>query len=113
MCLISQVALVEGELTEVVETSCGKSVIAVGTTIFELSGVDFGSREVGVVDMSSGDCTISSAPSSADCYRFGLLGCLLCTYHKTLILQVCSALPYIVGLSRLASCTTQGFSVGG
>lgn len=77
-----QVAFVEGELTEVVEASCGKEVIAVGTTIYELSGVDFGSRELEVVDLSSGDCTISTAPASADCYRFARLrvvGC--CTMH--------------------------------
>eukprot|EP00752_Nemacystus_decipiens_P004637 g4231.t1 len=64
----AKVAHVEGELTEVVEASCGKEVIAVGTTIYELSGVDFGDRELEVVDLSSGDCTISTAPSGAECY---------------------------------------------
>ncbi len=66
----------EGELTEVVETSCGKEVIAVDNTIFELSGVDFGDRELGVVNMST--VVYSECPGGEDgdnCYRFGRPGC--------------------------------------
>lgn len=75
----------EGELTEIVETSCGKEVIAVGTTIYELSGVDFGSRELEVVDLSSGGCTIPTAPSSADCYRFAHPGSALNLHEKSML----------------------------
>ncbi|CAM9182220.1 unnamed protein product, partial [Ectocarpus sp. 12 AP-2014] len=46
----SLVAKVEGEYSEVVETSCGSSAILVGSTVYELSGVDFGGRGLGVAD---------------------------------------------------------------
>ncbi|CAB1097604.1 unnamed protein product [Ectocarpus sp. CCAP 1310/34] len=68
----SLVAKVEGEYSEVVETSCGSSAILVGSTVYELSGVDFGGRSLGVADLSADDCAgdgvIPTAPSDADCY---------------------------------------------
>lgn len=68
-----QVASVDGSLTEVVDTSCGKSVIAAGDTIYELSGVDFGSRSLDVLSMDADDSCLdllSGTPSDADCYRY-------------------------------------------
>lgn len=62
-------AKVEGEYSEVVETSCGALGIAVGSTVYELSGVDLGDRTLEVVSMSSGDCTVSNAVSGSECYR--------------------------------------------
>lgn len=71
--LSSQVASIEGELSEVVETSCDKLVIASGDTIYELSDVDLGSRELEFVDMSADDCRREGAsgdvPDDASCYR--------------------------------------------
>lgn len=67
---LPQVAHVDGALSEVLETSCGKSIIAVDTTVYELSGVDLVAREFAVLDMSASDCITKSTPSSADCYRF-------------------------------------------
>ncbi|CAN0002661.1 unnamed protein product, partial [Ectocarpus sp. 8 AP-2014] len=68
----SLVAKVEGEYSEVVETSCGSSAILVGSTVYELSGVDFGGRGLGVAELSADECAgdgvIPDAPSDADCY---------------------------------------------
>ncbi|CAM9229122.1 unnamed protein product [Pylaiella littoralis] len=67
-----KVASIEGELSEVVETSCDKLVIASGDTIYELSDVDLGSRELEFVDMSADDCRREGAsgdvPDDASCY---------------------------------------------
>ncbi|CAM9521430.1 unnamed protein product [Scytosiphon promiscuus] len=64
----SLVAKVEGGYSEVVETDCGALGIAVGSTLYELSGVDLGDRTVEVVSMSADDCTVSNTPSGSDCY---------------------------------------------
>lgn len=64
-----QTALVDGGYTEVLETSCGSSVIAIGSTIYELSGIDLENRDLEVLTMSSDSCTTANTPSSADCYR--------------------------------------------
>lgn len=73
---------IDGEYSEIAETDCGTSVIAAGDTIYELSGVDLGSRELEVVAMiaDDGDClTDTKAPSTADCYRCAV--CALSVWH--------------------------------
>lgn len=51
------------------ETTCGSSIIAVGDTLYELSGVDLIERKNDVVDMSSADCAEVDIAQPADCYR--------------------------------------------
>lgn len=66
--VVSQVVSVGDDVSEIFETSCGALAFAAGSTIYELTDVDLGSRELEVLDLSSSSCTTSSAPSSADCY---------------------------------------------
>ena len=68
-----QVASVNGGYSGVLETTCGSSIIAVGDTLYELSGVDLIERDDDVVDMSSADCTGVDIDQPADCYR-----CVVC-----------------------------------
>ncbi|CAM9228968.1 unnamed protein product [Pylaiella littoralis] len=64
-----RIVSVEGELSEISETSCGTSIFAVGSTIYELSGAaDLESRGLGVLDMFSDACVTADTPSTADCY---------------------------------------------
>lgn len=65
-----QVVSVDGEHSEIAETSCGTSVMAVGSTVYELSGDGaLGTRSLEAVEMSAGDdCSITGVPSTADCY---------------------------------------------
>lgn len=66
---LHQIVSVEGELSEISETSCGTSIFAVGSTIYELSGAaDLESRGLGVLDMFSDACVTADTPSTADCY---------------------------------------------
>lgn len=45
------------------------SVIAVGSTLYELAGVDLGDREFGVASLSTATCTLDDAwDSTAVCY---------------------------------------------
>lgn len=62
----------DGEHSDIAETSCGTSVMAVGSTVYELSGDgDLGTRSLEAVDMSAGDeCSITGVPSTAECYRY-------------------------------------------
>lgn len=64
-----QIALVGGDYSEILETVCGTSVIAVGSTLYELDGVDLDSREFGVASLSTATCTLDDTwgPSAA-CY---------------------------------------------
>ena len=55
----------------ILETSCGTSVIAVGSTVYELSGVSLTSRTLEVLTMSTSECSeVADAPSTASCYRY-------------------------------------------
>lgn len=69
----TQVASVDEEAVEILETDCGSSVIVVNDVLFELSGVDLQSREMQVVDVTSIDCAesnIDGISSDSDCYRY-------------------------------------------
>lgn len=68
-----QVASVNGGYSEVLETTCGSLIIAVGETLYELSGVEFIDRETDLVDMSSAECSGVDTAQPADCYR-----CVVC-----------------------------------
>lgn len=69
--LLPQVAKVGGEYMGILETSCGTSVIAVGSTVYELSGVSLTSRTLEVLTMSASECSeVVDAPSTASCYRY-------------------------------------------
>eukprot|EP00904_Undaria_pinnatifida_P009231 jgi/Undpi1/5438/HiC_scaffold_2.g00717.m1 len=52
----------------ILETSCDSSVIAVGSTVYELSGVTLSSRTLEVLTMTSSDCADVDTPSTASCY---------------------------------------------
>lgn len=63
-------ALIDGDYSEVLETTCDTSIVAVGSTLYEISGLgDLSKREMEVVDMASHDCITEDTPSSAKCYR--------------------------------------------
>eukprot|EP00904_Undaria_pinnatifida_P009229 jgi/Undpi1/5436/HiC_scaffold_2.g00715.m1 len=66
--LRAKVAFVNGGYSGVLETSCGSSAIAVGDTLYELSGVEFTERDRTVIDMSSADCEEVTIAEPADCY---------------------------------------------
>lgn len=68
---VSQIVSVDGDYSEILDTSCGTSAVAVGSTVYELSGVgDLDSRELEVLDMTpSSTCVTADTPDTADCYR--------------------------------------------
>lgn len=65
-----QVAVVDNaQYLQVLETSCEKSLIAVGSTLYELSGVDLRERKMGVVEMSPKDsCGFDEEADDAECF---------------------------------------------
>ncbi|CAM9421106.1 unnamed protein product [Ascophyllum nodosum] len=64
-----RMAHLDGVFSEILETTCDSTIIQLGETIYELSGLDLTDRTLEVLDLSSDDCTASSdTPSSADCY---------------------------------------------
>lgn len=65
---ISKVAKVAGEYSAILESSCGTYVVASGSTLYELIGVeDLQTREMEVIAMSTSACDDTS--STSDCYR--------------------------------------------
>lgn len=72
-----------GGYSGVLETSCGSSAIAVGDTLYELSGVEFTERDRTVIDMSSADCEEVTIAEPADCYR-----CVLCNLYVVCIYAI-------------------------
>lgn len=76
---MAQIAKVGGEYMGILETSCGTSVIAVGSTVYELSGVSLTSRTLEVVKMSISDCAeVANVPSSASCFRYVRMHSKIC-----------------------------------
>lgn len=71
----------EGGYAGVLETTCGASIIAVGDTLYELSGVDFIEREIDVIDMSPDECSGVEIDEPADCYR-----CVVCHLYTSTVL---------------------------
>lgn len=68
---VLQVALIDGDHSAILDSSCGPQVVAVGDTLYELEGLDdFGNRDTAVVGMSSSSCVIPDVPSDADCFRY-------------------------------------------
>lgn len=57
------------EYSEIADTSCGSSIFAAGSTIYELSGVDLAPRVSEVVSMTADDFSFSEYPVADDCYR--------------------------------------------
>ena len=79
LLVVTQIAKVGGEYMGILETVCGTSVIAVGSTVYELSGVSLASRTLEVLTMSTSECSeVADVPSSASCYRYVQRRC-----HKT------------------------------
>lgn len=89
--LFHQVASVDGALSEILETTCGTSIITVGgTTYYELSGIgDLESRSLGVFEMFSDSCVTSNTPSTAECYTYVLSTQLLLLRRRRLCLVIC------------------------
>ncbi|CAM9861982.1 unnamed protein product, partial [Ectocarpus sp. 12 AP-2014] len=65
-----RIVSVDGDYSEILDTSCGTSAVAVGSTVYELSGVgDLDSRGLEVLDMTpSSTCVTADTPDTADCY---------------------------------------------
>lgn len=56
--------------SNIAELSCGTSVAAVGSTIYELELVgDLESREDAVLTMTLVDCVFDETPADTDCYK--------------------------------------------
>lgn len=69
-----KVVSVDGEYSEIAETSCGTSVFAVGSTIYELRDVTLAPREFGEFEVISmmaddGSCSFARTDNAPDCYR--------------------------------------------
>ncbi|CBN78563.2 expressed unknown protein (Partial), partial [Ectocarpus siliculosus] len=65
-----KIVSVDGDYSEILDTSCGTSAVAVGSTVYELSGVgDLDSRGLELLDMTpSSTCVTADTPDTADCY---------------------------------------------
>lgn len=69
--LYKKIVSVDGDLSEILETSCGTWIFAVGSTIYELSDIgDLESRGIDVLEMFSDTCVTADTPSTADCYTY-------------------------------------------
>eukprot|EP00903_Cladosiphon_okamuranus_P014284 g13267.t1 len=69
----NRVVSVDGEYSEIAETSCGTSVFAVGSTMYELHDVTLAPREFGEFEVISmmaddGSCSFTRTDDAPDCY---------------------------------------------
>lgn len=69
---------VDGEYSDIAETSCGISIFTVDSTIYELNGIDLIAREFEVVNMSADDdCSDPVTRDAAECYGCVVLGVII------------------------------------
>lgn len=56
---------------EILETSCGTHIAAVGSTLYELQNVDdLIERDMDLVNMEDDECQTLDTPDTAECYRY-------------------------------------------